>query len=273
MVLGSGWWGLSSGSRKAPEGRAFLEHLTARILPVLIYGRNPVLEALRDGNVERVYAANGIEPKFARDLEAAVKRAGVILEWVPRIEMDRAVKTTQHQGVAAEIPDATWSELEDAFALAEARGEKLLLVLLDGITDPHNFGAIIRSSEVLGAHGVVVEERRSAPLSPTVVKSAAGATAHLPIVQVKNLPRLMDDLKEQNIWVYGAAGESSTPLEHLDYDRALALVIGSEGDGLRRLVREKCDELVSIPTRGRVQSLNASVAAAILIHHALASRK
>ena len=239
---------------------------------MLIYGRNPVLEALREGNVERVYAARGIEQGFARDLEAAVKRADVILEWVPRIEMDRAVRTTQHQGVAAEVPDAVWSDLEDAFALAETRGEALLLVLLDGITDPHNFGAIIRSAEVLGAHGVVVEERRSAPLSPTVVKSSAGATAHLPVVQVKNLPRLIDDLKARNVWVYGAAGESAVALDRLDYRRDLAIVIGSEGDGLRRLVREKCDELVSIPSRGRVQSLNASVAAAILVHHAVSSR-
>ena len=239
---------------------------------MLIYGRNPVLEALRGGQVRRMFAARGIEPRFARELEAAARQAGLDLEWTPRVEMDRAVKTTQHQGVIAEIDDANWADLEDAFELAANRGEQLLLVLLDGITDPHNFGAIIRSAEVLGAHGVIVEERRSAPLSPTVVKTAAGATSFLPVIQVKNLPRLMDDLKERGVWVYGAAGEAKTSLSRLDFDRPLALVIGSEGEGMRRLVREKCDELVSIPTRGRVQSLNASVAAAILVYHALASR-
>jgi 23S rRNA (guanosine2251-2'-O)-methyltransferase len=240
---------------------------------MLIYGRNPVLEALRDGSASRVYAAEGIEAKFTRDLEIAVQKAGVELEWVSRFEMDRAVKTTNHQGVVAEVEEVTWSELEDAFDLADSRGEKVLLVLLDGITDPHNFGAIIRSAEVLGAHGVMVEERRSAPLSPTVVKTSAGATAHLPLIQVKNLPREIDLLKERGVWVYGAAGEASVPLESLDYDRPLALVIGSEGDGMRRLVRDKCDELVSIPVRGKVQSLNASVAAAILIHHAASGRE
>jgi 23S rRNA (guanosine2251-2'-O)-methyltransferase len=240
---------------------------------MLIYGRNPVLEALRDGSASHVYAAEGIEAKFTRDLEMAVQKAGVELEWVSRFEMDRAVKTTNHQGVVAEVEEVTWSELEDAFDLAASRGEKVLLVLLDGITDPHNFGAIIRSAEVLGAHGVMVEERRSAPLSPTVVKTSAGATAHLPLVQVKNLPREIDLLKERGVWVYGAAGEASVPLSSLDYDRPLALVIGSEGDGMRRLVRDKCDELVSIPVRGKVQSLNASVAAAILIHHAASGRE
>lgn len=240
--------------------------------PVLIYGRNPVLEALRGGQVERLFAARGIEPRFARELEDHAARAGLELEWVARIEMDQVVQTTHHQGVVAEIAEADWKDLEDAFALAESRGEQILLVLLDGITDPHNFGAIIRSAEVLGAHGVVVEERRSAPLSPTVVKTAAGATSYLPIVQVKNLPRLIDELKGRGVWVYGAAGESDDTLSSLDCDRPLALVIGSEGDGLRRLVREKCDALAAIPTRGRVQSLNASVAAAILIYQAIEGR-
>ncbi len=239
---------------------------------MLIYGRNPVLEALQTGSIERVYAAQGIEKAFARELEELCQTADVPLEWHPRIELDQAVKTTQHQGVVAELPDAQWSDLEDCFALAKRRSEQLLLVLLDGITDPHNFGAIIRSAEVLGAHGVVVEERRSAPLSATVVKASAGATTHLPIVQIKNLPRLIDELKDQSIWVYGAAGEARVALGQLDFDRPIALVIGSEGDGLRRLVREKCDELLRIETKGKVQSLNASVAAAILIHEVVSRR-
>ncbi len=239
---------------------------------MLIYGRNPVLEALQSGAVLRVYAADGIEKSFAKELEILCQSADVGLEWYPRIELDQAVKTTQHQGVVAELEEAVWSELEDCFELAKTRQEELLLILLDGITDPHNFGAIIRSAEVLGAHGVVVEERRSAPLSPTVIKASAGATAHLPLVQIKNLPRLIDQLKEQNIWVYGAAGEAQTTIAKLDFNRSIALIIGSEGDGLRRLVREKCDELLKIETRGKVQSLNASVAAAILIHEIVSRR-
>jgi 23S rRNA (guanosine2251-2'-O)-methyltransferase len=239
---------------------------------MLIYGRNPVFEALESGTLERVYVADGVEAKFARELELRCGRAGVRLEWVSRIELDQAVGTTQHQGVVAETADARFVDVDECLEFAASKNEQPLLVLLDGITDPHNFGAIIRSAEVLGAHGVVVEERRSAPLSATVVKTAAGATQYLPVAQVKNLPRLIDDLKEQGIWVYGAAGEAQQTLERLDTDRPLALVIGSEGEGLRRLVREKCDELVKIPTRGKVQSLNASVAAAILIHDAVARR-
>jgi 23S rRNA (guanosine2251-2'-O)-methyltransferase len=239
---------------------------------MLIYGRNPILEALRSGTVDRVYVAEGVETSFERELEQACEAADVFLEWVSRIELDQAVGTTQHQGVVAEIQDARWSELEDCFEFAESKSELPLLVLLDGITDPHNFGAIIRSAEVLGAHGVIVEERRSAPLSATVVKTSAGATQYLPVAQVKNLPRLIDDLKKRGVWVYGAAGEATQTLERLDTKRALALVIGSEGEGLRRLVREKCDELVKIETKGKVQSLNASVAAAILIHDAVSKR-
>ncbi len=239
---------------------------------MLIFGRNPVLEALRAGTVERLYAAEGIEQKFARELEQLAALHNLELEWLPRIELDRAVKTTGHQGVLAETQEAQWSELEDIFALAENRNQEPLLILLDGITDPHNFGAIIRSSEVLGAHGVIVEERRSAPLSATVIKASAGATAHLPLVQVKNLVRCIEDLKEKNIWIYGAAGEAKITMQQLDVQRPLALVIGSEGEGMRRLVREHCDELVKIPTSGKVQSLNASVAAAILIYSVMLGR-
>jgi 23S rRNA (guanosine2251-2'-O)-methyltransferase len=240
---------------------------------MLIYGRNPVLEALRQGRVQRLYAADGIENAFARDLDRQARDAGLELEWLPRIELDRAVRTTHHQGVVAEVEETRWADTSEFWNLAAERGEQPLIVLLDGITDPHNFGAIIRSAEVLGAHGVAVEERRSAPLSPVVVKSSAGATAYLPIAQVKNLPRYIDELKREGIWVYGAAGEATARLDQLDFDRPLAIVIGSEGEGLRRLVRHKCDELVSIPVRGRVQSLNASVAAGIIIHAAASGRQ
>ncbi|WP_027482262.1 23S rRNA (guanosine(2251)-2'-O)-methyltransferase RlmB [Deinococcus pimensis] len=236
---------------------------------MLLYGRNPVLEALRDGRVSELLVARGVEQSFVRELE----RFDVRLKWAPRIELDQIAGTTQHQGVVAEVEDLKWAEVDDILDRADERGEPLLMVLLDGVTDPRNLGAIIRSAEVLGAHGVVVEERRSAPLSPTVAKTAAGATSWLPVAQVKNLPRFIDALKEDGVWVYGAAGEAATDLRRLDYDRRLALVIGAEGEGLRRLVREKCDELVAIPVRGKVQSLNASVAASILIYQALTSRE
>jgi 23S rRNA (guanosine2251-2'-O)-methyltransferase len=239
---------------------------------MLIYGRNPVLEALSEGQVERLLAAKGIEDRFKRELEQAARKAGVAIEWVARIELDREFGTTQHQGLAAELADADFAEPEAIFDLATAREQQPLIILLDGITDPRNFGAIIRSAEVLGAHGVVVEERRSAPLSAVAVKASAGATAYLPVAQVKNLPRYMDELKERGVWLYGAAGEAKKTVAQLDYKRPLGLVIGAEGEGLRRLVRDKCDELVGIPSKGKIQSLNASVATAILIYEAVTRR-
>lgn len=239
---------------------------------MLIYGRNPVTEALREGRVDELLLAHGVEEAFARQIRALAQEAGVRVRQAPRIELDQLAGTTAHQGVVAEAEELHWAQPDDIWNLADKRGEAPLLVLLDGITDPRNFGAIVRSAEVLGAHGVVVEERRSAPLSAVVAKTAAGATAHLPMVQVKNLPRFIEDLKERGIWVYGAAGEAAQPVERLDLSGPVALVIGSEGDGLRRLVRERCDGLVSIPVRGHIQSLNASVAAGILIYEAARKR-
>ncbi|MVN87889.1 23S rRNA (guanosine(2251)-2'-O)-methyltransferase RlmB [Deinococcus sp. HMF7620] len=235
---------------------------------MLLYGRNPVLEALQGGRVSEVLVARGVEDAFVAQLKAT----GVRLRFAPRIELDQLAGTTAHQGVLAEVEELAWAEVDDILDLAEKRGEPLLIVLLDGITDPRNFGAIIRSAEVLGAHGVVVEERRSAPLSPVVAKTAAGATSYLPVAQTKNLPRLMDALKKEGVWVYGAAGEAAEDVRRLDFSGAVALVIGAEGEGMRRLVREKCDALVSIPVRGQVQSLNASVAAGILLFEITRSR-
>ena len=243
--------------------------LRARTLAsMLLYGRNPVLEALQDGRVSEVLVARGVEEAFVAQLKAT----GVRMKFAPRIELDQLAGTTQHQGVLAEVEDLEWASVDDILDLAEKRGEDLLIVLLDGITDPRNFGAIIRSAEVLGAHGVVVEERRSAPLSPVVAKTAAGATSYLPVAQTKNLPRLMDALKGDGVWVYGAAGEAAQDVRKVDFSGKVALVIGAEGEGMRRLVREKCDALVSIPVRGRVQSLNASVAAGILLFEASRGR-
>ncbi len=235
---------------------------------MLLYGRNPVLEALRAGLVQELLVARGIEDAFLQELKAFEVR----IRFAPRQDLDQLAGTGDHQGVLAEVEDLKWATLDDILDRAEAKGEELLIVLLDGITDPRNFGAIIRSAEVLGAHGVVVEERRSAPLSPIVAKTAAGATAYLPVAQVKNLPRFMEDLKRQGIWIYGAADDARAGIAQLDYQRPLALVIGSEGDGMRRLVRGKCDELVSIPQKGQVSSLNASVAASILIYQAVMAR-
>ncbi len=239
---------------------------------MLIYGKQAVTEALHEGSAERVFVAHGLAPGTVRELQTLARREGVAVELVPRIQLDQTLRTTRHQGIAAELPDLEYAPPEAPFRLAEARGEKPLLVLLDGVTDPHNYGAVVRSAEVLGAHGVVTEERRSAPLSAVVAKVSAGASSHLPLVQVKNLPRYMGDLKSRGVWLYGAAGEATRRPEQIDWDRPAALVIGSEGAGMRRIVREGCDDLVAIPVRGRVASLNASVAAGVLLYAVVSSR-
>ncbi|WP_293172735.1 23S rRNA (guanosine(2251)-2'-O)-methyltransferase RlmB [Oceanithermus sp.] len=234
-----------------------------------IYGRNPVLEAAREGEVRRVLVARGVERKFLKRLEAE----GIRYQLVPRIELDQLVRTTRHQGIVAEVAEVPLADPEEPLRRAKARGELPLLVLLDGVTDPRNYGAILRSAEALGAHGVVSETRRSAPLSPVAIKASAGAARRIPVVQVPNLPRYIEDLKEAGVWVYGLAGEGEVALEAADYDRPLAWVVGSEGAGLRRLVRERCDQLVHIPLRGRTPSLNAAVAAGIALHWAQAARR
>jgi 23S rRNA (guanosine2251-2'-O)-methyltransferase len=239
---------------------------------MLIYGRQAVIEALKEGQARRLLLAHGLQPGTERELVRLARQHQVPVVALPRIELDQAVKTTRHQGIAAELPELEFAEPDAPLALARQRGQKPFLVLLDQITDPHNYGAIIRSAEVLGAHGVVTEERRSAGLSAVVAKVSAGASSHLPLVQVKNLPRYMDEIKRQGIWCYGASGDAVSRPEELDWERPIALVIGSEGMGMRRLVRDKCDELVAIPMRGKIRALNASVAAGILLYAGLNAR-
>ena len=233
-----------------------------------IYGRNPVLEALRAGRARRVLVARGVEGWLLKELE----RLGAPYTLVPRIELDTLLRTTHHQGIAAEVEDPPYASLEDALRLAASRKEPPLLVALDGVTDPRNYGAMIRSALALGAHGVVSEERRAAPLSPLALKASAGAALKLPVVKVKNLPRTLKALKEEGLWVYGLDVRGEKAPWELDYARPLVLVVGSEGEGMRRLVRESCDELFRIPIREEAESLNASVALGIALYQARLAR-
>ena len=233
-----------------------------------IYGRNPVLEALRAGRARRVLVARGVEGWLLKELE----RLGAPYTLVPRIELATLLRTTHHQGIAAEVEDPPYASLEDALRLAASRKEPPLLVALDGVTDPRNYGAMIRSALALGAHGVVSEERRAAPLSPLALKASAGAALKLPVVKVKNLPRTLKALKEEGLWVYGLDVRGEKAPWELDYARPLVLVVGSEGEGMRRLVRETCDELFRIPIREEAESLNASVALGIALYQARLAR-
>ena len=174
--------------------------------------------------------------------------------------------------IIAVVAVREYASVEDLLQAARDRGEPPLLVVCDELSDPHNLGAVIRTAECAGAHGVIIPKRRSAGLTAVVAKTSAGAVAHMPVARVPNLPALLKELKEEGVWVFGTAADGTTPLYQADLKGAAAIVIGSEGDGMTRLVREKCDFLVSIPMKGKISSLNASAAAAILLYEAVRQR-
>lgn len=222
-------------------------------------------ELLRAGaDVRRVLVAEGrSEGEVVDELVASARAAGIEVVTVPREELDRLLPGLVHQGVVAEAPAFPTVTLDAMLARAEAAGEAPLVVALDGVTDPHNLGSIARSAEAVGAHGLVLPGRRSATVTPTVEKAAAGALAHLPVAVVPNLVRALGELKERGLWVLGLDVAGEPLATHPLAAEAVVLVVGAEGAGLARLTRERCDALVGLPMRGRVGSLNASVAAGV----------
>lgn len=236
----------------------------------MIEGRNAVLEALRAGRaLDKVYIARGETDKALAHIAGLARERGVSVSDCDRRKLDAMSVTKAHQGVIAVCAVREYASLDDILDLAESRGEAPFVVVCDEISDPHNLGAIIRSAECVGAHGVVIPKRRSAGLTAVVGKTSAGAAEHLPVARVANISAALQELKDRGLWVYGAAAEGSSPMWETDLTGPLALVIGSEGEGLGRLVRERCDFLVSIPLRGKVGSLNASTAAAVLMYEVL----
>lgn len=232
----------------------------------LLIGRNPVAEALSSGRpLIKVMIAKGGVTGSAVEIAAKAKKAGVPVQEVDRKKLDYMTSGAVHQGIAALCAVRDYSSVEDILKLAESRGEAPFIIILDEIEDPHNLGAIIRSAECAGAHGVIIKKRRSAGLTYTAYKASAGALEYLPVARVTNIADTIDQLKERNIWVYGADMNGEDYLR-TDFGGAVALVIGNEGKGISRLVREKCDVIVSLPLKGRINSLNASVAAGILMY-------
>ncbi len=232
----------------------------------LLIGRNPVAEALSSGRpLIKVMIAKGGVTGSAVEIAAKAKKAGVPVQEVDRKKLDYMTSGAAHQGIAALCAVKDYSSVEDILKLADSRGEAPFIIILDEIEDPHNLGAIIRSAECAGAHGVIIKKRRSAGLTYTAYKASAGALEYLPVARVTNIADTIDQLKERNIWVYGADMNGEDYLR-TDFGGAVALVIGNEGKGISRLVREKCDVIVSLPLKGRINSLNASVAAGILMY-------
>ena len=239
----------------------------------IIEGRNAVIEALRAGRaIDKIFIAKGDVDKTLGHIASKAREQGVVVVEADRRKLDFMSRTKAHQGVIALAALREYCELADILALAKERGEAPFVIVCDEISDPHNLGAIIRSAECVGAHGVVIPKRRSAGLTAIVGKASAGAAEYMAIARVANIPAALKELKENGLWVYGTAADGESGLWSTDLTGPLALVIGSEGDGMGRLVRESCDFVLSLPMRGRLNSLNASAAAAVTMYEVLRQR-
>ena len=239
----------------------------------MIEGRNAVIEALRAGTaIDKIYLQKGETDKTLGHIASRARAAGTVVVEADRRKLDAMSRTHAHQGVIALASVREYVSVESILNAAQEKGEAPLLVVCDEISDPHNLGAIIRTAYCAGAHGVIIPKRRSAGLTSVVAKTSAGAVSYLPVARVPNLPALLKELKEQGVWVFGTAAGGTTDLYHADLKGPAAIVIGSEGEGMSRLVEENCDFLVSIPMKGGLNSLNASAAAAILLYEAVRQR-
>ncbi len=240
----------------------------------LIEGRNAVHEALRAHRViNKVFYAKGDGDRMLSHLAHQAKEAGAVVVACDRRKLDSMSETGAHQGIIAFAAAHDYASVEDILENAAASGRAPLVVVCDEISDPHNLGAIIRSAEAAGAHGVIIPKRRSAALTAVVEKASAGATSYLPVARVPNIAACLDNLKKRGLWVFGTAlQENSISLYEADLKGAVAIVIGSEGEGMSRLTREKCDFTVKIPMIGKIESLNASCAAAVVLYEAVRQR-
>ena len=239
----------------------------------IIEGRNAVMEALRAGRaIDKLFINRGEVDKTLGHIASAARDKGIVVVECDRRKLDFMSQTHAHQGVIAVCAVREYCTVEDILAIAEERQEAPFVIVCDEISDGHNLGAIIRSAECAGAHGVIIPKRRSAGLTAVVDKASAGAAEHMAIARVPNLPAAIRELKERGLWIYGTAADGQSDLWHTDFTGPLALVIGSEGDGMGRLVAESCDFIVSLPMKGRVSSLNASAAAAITMYEILRQR-
>lgn len=239
----------------------------------IVEGRNAVTEALRAGvPIDKIYLAKGETDAALGHIASTARGKGIVVVECDRRKLDAMSATHAHQGVIAQAAVREYASVDDILAAARAKGENPLIVVCDELSDPHNLGAVIRTAECAGAHGVIIPKRRSAGLTAVVAKTSAGAVAHLPVARVPNLPALLKELKKEGVWVFGTAADGDTPLYQADLKGPAAIVIGSEGAGMGRLVAETCDFLVGIPMRGKLNSLNASAAAAIVLYEAVRQR-
>ena len=239
----------------------------------MIEGRNALTEALRSGRtVDKVFVAEGNTDRSLTRLVAQAKEAGAVVVTVDRRKLDQMSPTGAHQGVIASVAAHEYASVEDILENAAQKGEPPLIVICDELSDPHTLGAILRTAECAGAHGVIIPKRRSVGLTAVVAKTSAGAVEYLPVARVSNISNTIRMLKEQGVWVYGTAADAKSELYRTDLTGPAAIVIGNEGEGMGKLVKDSCDVLVSIPLRGQISSLNASAAAAVILYEALRQR-
>ena len=263
-----------NGRNDFDEGQAYNQSDTVNT----IYGLSPVLEALRAGSkkLQQITIAEGARHERLRELLDLAKQARVPVHRAPRVALDRALPGVTHQGVMAKTAAATYrdaGELLDELSSQVGTATPPLVLGLDAVEDPRNLGAILRTAECAGVAGIFIPERRAVGLTATVAKAAAGALEHVSVARVTNLVQLIEQLKERNIWVIGAASDGASDYTDWDWTVPSALFVGGEGSGLHRLVRERCDALVRIPLQGRIESLNVSVAAGIILYEALRQRR
>ncbi|MCE4051721.1 23S rRNA (guanosine(2251)-2'-O)-methyltransferase RlmB [Bacillus sp. Au-Bac7] len=237
-----------------------------------IVGKNAVIEALKsERDVNKILIAEGSQKGQMQTVIGLAKNSNVLVQFVPKKKLDTLVDAN-HQGVVAQVAAYQYAEIDDLFALAEKRNEAPFFMLLDEIEDPHNLGSIMRTADAVGAHGIIIPRRRAVGLTATVAKASTGAIEHIPVVRVTNMARAIDELKERGVWIAGTDAKGKEDYRRFDGTMPLGLVIGSEGKGMGRLIRDKCDFLIQLPMAGAVTSLNASVAAALLMYEVYRKR-
>ncbi|MEK4197878.1 23S rRNA (guanosine(2251)-2'-O)-methyltransferase RlmB [Cytobacillus sp. FSL K6-0265] len=237
-----------------------------------IIGKNAVIEALKsERDMNKIMVAEGSQKGQMQQVVGLAKEMGVLVQFVPKKKLDQ-MELGNHQGVVAHVAAYQYAELDDLFKKAEDSGQAPFFILLDEIEDPHNLGSIMRTADAVGAHGIIIPKRRAVGLTATVAKASTGAIEHIPVARVTNLARTIDELKERGVWIAGTDASGKQDYRQLDGVMPIGLVIGSEGKGMGRLIREKCDFLISLPMAGRVTSLNASVAAALLMYEVYRKR-
>jgi len=238
----------------------------------IVIGKNPVIEALKSGrSIHKILISDRLNKQSELDIQRRAKKAGTIVQKVPKSRLDQLTNGV-HQGVIAYVTGYDYASLEELFQRAEKKDEMPFFIILDELEDPHNLGAILRTADATGAHGIIIPKRRSVGLTETVAKASAGAIEHVPVVRVTNIARTIETLKERHLWIVGAGSEGAKDYRTLDGETPVALVIGNEGKGISRLVMEKCDWTVKLPMAGQIPSLNASVASSLLMYEVYRKR-